>query len=209
MNREWQMQWENVYGTKQDNEVGWTQQKPQSSLNLIHSLDLPKTAKIIDVGGGDSKLVDHLLDEGFEDLTVLDISSKAIDKARRRLGDKSEKIKWIVNDVLDLEPEVTYQLWHDRATFHFLTTVEEIQKYISITEQSVAGFIILATFSDKGPEKCSGFSVHRYNEAELTRQFSNNFKKIRCFTEDHPTPFGTFQNFLFCSFKRTAATTKG
>ena len=203
------MQWKNVYGTKQPNEVGWTLQKPQSSLNLIHSLDLPKTAKIIDVGGGDSKLVDHLLDEGFDNITVLDISSKAIDKARRRLGDKSEKIKWSVSDVLDFEPGVIYDLWHDRATFHFLTAVEDVQKYISLTEQSVSGFLILATFSDEGPEKCSGFSVHRYNEAELSREFSNSFLKIRCFPEDHPTPFGTFQNFLFCSFKRTEATTKG
>jgi cyclopropane fatty-acyl-phospholipid synthase-like methyltransferase len=196
--------WENIYVSKQTNDVSWWQDNPKDSLGFIHSLNLPKTAKIIDIGGGDSKLVDYLLDEGFENLTVLDISEQALNNAKKRLGDKSIKIKWIVSNVTEFRPPTSYDLWHDRAAFHFLTTEEQIEKYLSIVQESVSdkGYIIMATFSTAGPEKCSGLHIKQYNEETLTDLLSKEFEKIRCTTVDHTTPFNTKQNFLFCSFKK-------
>ena len=194
--------WEKVYETKNPGEMSWTQLEPKTSLDLIHSFKLPKTAKIIDVGGGDSKLVDHLIDEGFENITVLDISAKALDKAKRRLGDKAEKVKWIVSDILDFQPGATYDVWHDRATFHFLTAQQEIAKYTDAAKKAATGYLIIATFSDNGPEKCSGLDVKQYDEENLINSFQNQFEKLQCINEDHITPFNTRQNFLFCSFRR-------
>ena len=163
---------------------------------------MPKTAKIIDIGGGDSKLVDYLLDEGFENITVLDISAKALAKVKKRLGDKAEKINWIVNDITEFDPDTTFDIWHDRATFHFLTTAAQISKYMDTARKAVSGYLTIATFSENGPKKCSGLDVKRYSEENLTTELKNGFEKIRCVTEDHTTPFDTIQNFLFCSFKR-------
>lgn len=193
--------WETVYETKNPDEVSWTQEIPKTSLTFIHSFGLDKSAKIIDIGGGDSKLVDHLLDQGFENITVLDISEKALEKAKIRLGEKSKKVTWIISDILDFEPTETYDVWHDRAAFHFLTTEEEIEKYKSIVNKSVAGFLIIGTFSENGPLKCSGLEISQYSEEKLTSTFEDNFDKIDSVLEDHQTPFGTTQNFLFCSFK--------
>jgi len=204
VNKERQMHWEKVYATKQPNEVSWTQQTPQTSLDFIAGFNLDKKAGIIDIGGGDSRLVDHLLDEGYENISVLDISSKAIERAKLRLGEKAEYVKWIISDVTDFEPRFTYDLWHDRATFHFLTTAEDIQKYIAVVESAAPRYLMIATFSDNGPVKCSGLSIKRYNEFQLTKKFEKRFQKIRCLEEDHFTPFNTSQNFLFCSFKRFA-----
>ena len=122
--------WETVYETKNPDQVSWTQEIPKTSLEFIHSFGLKKTAKIIDIGGGDSKLVDYLLDEGFENVSVLDISSKSLEKAKKRLGKKAEKVNWIVSDITDFEPNMTFDVWHDRATFHFLTTTNQIKKYM-------------------------------------------------------------------------------
>jgi len=190
-----------VYETKNPDEVSWTQEIPKTSLAFIHSFGLDKSAKIIDIGGGDSKLVDHLLNQGFEDITVLDISEKALEKAKIRLGEKSKKVTWIISDILDFEPTETYGVWHDRAAFHFLTTEEEIEKYKSIVNKSVAGFLIIGTFSENGPLKCSGLEISQYSEEKLTSTFEDNFDNIDSVLEDHQTPFGTTQNFLFCSFK--------
>lgn len=194
--------WDKVYATKQPNEVSWTQEIPKTSLDFIHSFGLSKAAKIIDIGGGDSKLVDYLLDEGFENITVLDISAQALDKAKKRLGDKAEKINWVVSDITAFKPTEKYEVWHDRATFHFLTTSSQIAKYLDTARQSIDGYLAIGTFSDNGPTKCSGLDIKQYNEEELKAQLSNGFEKIRCVTEDHITPFNTTQNFLFCSFKR-------
>ena len=194
--------WEKVYENKQPHEVSWTQELPQTSLEFIHSFNLPKSASIIDVGGGDSKLVDYLLDEGYENISVLDISEKALAKAKVRLGKKAEKVNWIVCDVTEFNPSATYDCWHDRAAFHFLKTREEMQSYLAIARKTVNGFMVIGTFSDKGPIKCSGLDVHQYKEEELTQQLEDGFEKIKCITEDHITPFNTTQNFLFCSFKR-------
>jgi cyclopropane fatty-acyl-phospholipid synthase-like methyltransferase len=194
--------WENVFRSKSPEEVSWTQEVPETSLLFIRKLKLPKTAGIIDVGGGDSKLVDHLLDEGFINISVLDISTKALEKAKQRLGERAIHVKWIVSDILEFNPSIKYDLWHDRAAFHFLTEPKEIRKYIQIAEQSVKGFLSLATFSDKGPKECSGLPVRQYSEELIQKELSNGFHKIECKTEDHITPFGSRQNFLICSFKK-------
>ncbi|HLV46849.1 MAG TPA: class I SAM-dependent methyltransferase [Flavobacterium sp.] len=194
--------WNNIYTTKQPNEVSWTQEIPQTSLDFIHSFGLPKTANIIDVGGGESKLVDYLLDEGYENITVLDISKNALDKAKKRLGDKAEKVNWVVSDITEFKPTTNYDIWHDRATFHFLTTGEQVSKYLDIARNHVKGYMTIGTFSTNGPKKCSGLDIKQYNEQTLTTELENGFEKLKCVTEDHTTPFNTIQNFLFCSFKR-------
>jgi SAM-dependent methyltransferase len=194
--------WETVYETKNPDQVSWTQETPKTSLELIHSFGLKKTAKIIDIGGGDSKLVDYLLDEGFENITVLDISAKALEKAKIRLGEKANKVNWIISDITEFEPNMTFDIWHDRATFHFLTTTEEIKSYMITARKSVSGFLTIGTFSQNGPKKCSGLEIKQYNEEELTSELKDGFDKIKCVTEDHLTPFETTQNFLFCSFRK-------
>lgn len=194
--------WEKVYSTKQPHEISWTQELPKTSLDFIHSFNLPKSATIIDIGGGDSKLVDYLVDEGYENISVLDISSTAIEKSKQRLGNKAKKVNWVVTDVLEFQPDIKYDCWHDRATFHFLTDSKDIDTYLKKAKQSVKGFMTIGTFSDKGPKKCSMLDVHQYTETELQEQLSAGFEKLKCVTEDHVTPLNTIQNFLFCSFKR-------
>lgn len=202
MNTSAQDHWENVYGTKNANEVSWTQAIPTTSLDSIHSFSLPKSAKIIDIGGGDSKLVDYLLKEGFENITVLDISARALEKAKKRLGDQAQKVNWIVSDVIQFKPDTHYDVWHDRATFHFLTTDQQIDQYLQIARNAVAGFLTIGTFAENGPEKCSGLPIKQYNENKLSSALQNGFSKIRCIANDHITPFNTTQHFLFCSFRR-------
>ena len=194
--------WETVYETNNHDQVSWTQDVPKTSLEFIHSFSLDKNFEIIDIGGGDSKLVDYLLDEGFKNITVLDISAKALEKAKNRLGKKGEKVNWIVTDITEFVPTKTYDIWHDRATFHFLTTPEQIEKYLQIARKAIKGYLIIGTFSVNGPMKCSGLDIIQYGGNELTTVFKNGFNKIRCSTEDHKTPFETIQNFTFCSFQR-------
>ena len=194
--------WETVYETKNPNDVSWTQEIPKTSLDFIKSFALTKKSKIIDIGGGDSKLVDFLIEEGFENITVLDISAKAIEKAKARLGVNAEKVNWIVSDITEFETNETFEVWHDRATFHFLTSEEQIQKYMETARKSVSGYLTVGTFSENGPKKCSGLDIKQYNEETLTAEMENGFEKIKCVTEDHTTPFETKQNFIFCSFKR-------
>lgn len=202
MNESVQKHWDTVYETKEPNQVSWTQGVPTTSLAFIHSFGLNKNAKIIDIGGGDSKLVDCLLNEGYTNISVLDISEKALEKAKRRLGTKADKIHWIVSDITRYQTTETFDIWHDRATFHFLTTKKQIEKYLKTARESVSGYITIGTFSENGPEKCSGLSIKQYNEENLTNELNKGFEKIKCITEDHITPFDTKQNFLFCSFRR-------
>ncbi len=197
-----QSHWEQVYKNKSPQEVSWTQEKPQTSLDFIHSFGPDKSARIIDVGGGDSRLADFLLEEGYENITVLDISAKALEKAKARLGERAQKIKWIVSDITEFETSEQYDIWHDRAAFHFLTTEEQIGKYIRIAANKVNGFLSIGTFSENGPEKCSGLPVRQYTEASLAASLEQYFEKLECTREDHLTPFGTKQNFLFCSFRK-------
>ena len=197
--------WENIYQTKELNEVSWYQPKPATSLNFFEELTIPKNAKIIDIGGGDSFLVDHLIDLGYSEITVLDISDAAIQKAKNRLGNKAEKVTWIVSDIIEFQPTEKYDVWHDRAAFHFLTNKEEREKYVLIADQSLNynGILIVGTFSVNGPFKCSGIEITQYSEESMLDQFKSKFEKVNCFTIDHTTPFNTIQNFLFCSFKKS------
>ncbi|WP_345991885.1 class I SAM-dependent methyltransferase [Chryseobacterium sp. Chry.R1] len=194
--------WDIVYETKSPDQVSWTQEKPEISLDFIASFDLKKDAKIIDIGGGESHLVDILIDKGYQDITVLDISANALEKTKKRLGKKSEKVKFIVTDITKFEPEFQYDLWHDRATFHFLTEEEQISSYLNIAGKSIKGFMVLGTFSKNGPTKCSGLEIKQYDEESMEKQFANHFEKIQCISSDHTTPFDTIQNFTFCSFKK-------
>ena len=194
--------WDTVYENKTPDQVSWTQEKPDVSLELIKDANISKDAKVIDIGGGDSKLVDFLLEEGYENITVLDISAKALEKAKERLGAKAKHVKWIVSDIISFQPTETYDLWHDRAAFHFLTTKEQIDTYISITQKFVTERLIIGTFSKQGPTKCSGLEISQYDEKGLAKVFESDFKKVKGFTTDHITPFDTKQNFQFCSFKK-------
>ncbi|MFN8259507.1 MAG: class I SAM-dependent methyltransferase [Chitinophagales bacterium] len=202
MTNERKQHWETIYQTKRPDEVSWTQEIPQTSLDFIHSVRQPKSASIIDVGGGDSKLVDCLLDEGYENLTVLDISATALERAKKRLGATAEKVNWIVSDITDFKPDRSYDIWHDRAAFHFLTEDEQISGYLNIVKQSAIGYMLIGTFSENGPKKCSGLEIKQYAPMDLKQTFKDDFDVISCKTEDHRTPFNTTQNFTFCSFKR-------
>lgn len=195
--------WENVFATKNQNEVSWTQTYPTSSIVYLEGLNLPKTANIIDVGGGDGNLVDVLLEKGFQNIWVLDISAFALEKAKQRLGDKANLVHWIVADIIVFKPTVKFDFWHDRAVFHFLTDEQSITKYVDLVGDSVAkdGNFLLGTFSETGPFKCSGLPIKQYNENAMRQTFSKNFEAVKCFTENHTTPFNTIQNFQFCGFK--------
>lgn len=199
-----QKHWENIYQTKELKEVSWYQPTPKTSLDFIKELNVPTTARIIDIGGGDSFLVDYLLELGYQDVSVLDISETAIEKAKQRLGRKAKNVKWIVTDITTFKPTEKYDLWHDRATFHFLTSEQDISIYLNTAQQSIKpnGFLIVGAFSEEGPKKCIGIDIRQYSETSMTQCFENLFTKIKCNVVDHKTPFDTTQNFIFCSFKK-------
>jgi len=196
--------WENIYKTKQLNQVSWYQPKPETSIEIFNSFNFPKTANIIDVGAGDSFFVDFLLDNNFVNITVLDISENAINRAKKRLGNRSKKVKWIIANSATFKSSESYDFWHDRAAFHFLTKAEEISSYIKNLNKNlnISGKLVIGTFSENGPQKCSGIKVTRYSEKKMTETFQNYFKKIECLIIEHKTPFNTIQNFIFCSFKK-------
>ena len=194
--------WDNVYQTKAPKQVSWTQEYPKTSIEIIQSFELNKTARIIDVGGGDSKLVDCLLDAGYEDVTVLDISEKALIRAQKRLGDMASEVNWVISDILTFKPDKTFDFWHDRAAFHFLTETKQISQYVAIATNCVKGYLSVGTFSKQGPVKCSGLKISQYSKTELMSVFGSGFHLVDSKTEDHLTPFDTLQNFLFCSFQK-------
>lgn len=197
--------WENVFETKDTTKVSWFQRIPETSIKMIDKLNLPKTARIIEVGSGDSFLADFLLEMGYSNITLLDISEKALDTIRARLWAKAENITFLANDVTDFPSAETFDLWHDRAVFHFLTKKTDIQKYVeNVSDKLVlGGYLILGTFSTNGPDLCSGLKVQQYSENRLTEIFHHGFNKIECFTENHQTPSESNQNFLFCVFQKS------
>ncbi len=199
--------WETIYQTKDPEQVSWFQPHPETSLSFLQQFRVPLTASIIDIGGGDSLLVDNLLDLGYQDITVLDISAAAIEKAQKRLGERAESVNWIVEDVTKFKPAKKYDFWHDRATFHFLTSEKEIEKYLRLVQNNLqtSGVLVMGTFSEQGPDKCSGIPIQKYSESNLTERLQQFFKKIKCIKVDHQTPFDTLQNFLFCSFRKLQA----
>lgn len=196
--------WESVYATKTPAEVSWTEVKPEYSLALIEGSVTSKNSPIIDVGGGDSLLVDFLLAADYKDITVLDISPTAIKRAQKRLGEKANSVNWIVTDILNFKPARHYEIWHDRAAFHFLTTDQQKARYKSLVDKAIiTGHLILGTFSTSGPIKCSGLPVQQYDASSLSRAFSDSFAMTKHFYADHVTPFQTRQNFLFADFIKT------
>lgn len=196
--------WENIYQTKELKDVSWFQPTPETSLDFLKQLNVPTTAKIIDIGGGDSFLVDHLLDLGYQDISVLDISVAAINRAKQRLGDDAKKVKWIVANAATFKPAEKYDFWHDRAAFHFLTDEQEISNYLETAQENInpTGVLVIGTFSEQGPKKCSGIDIKQYSETTMTERLKKFFEKIKCITVDHNTPFDTIQNFVFCSFRK-------
>lgn len=194
--------WEKVFSTKLPEEVSWTQAVPLTSLTLIRQTGASKSLPIIDIGGGDSKLVDNLLAEGYTDITVLDISGEALKRAKARLGENAPKVHWIEHDIKTFIPNREYAVWHDRAAFHFLTEAEDVEHYATIVGKYVTHNLIIATFSETGPEKCSALPVSRYTEPAINSVFDKDFKLLNSFTENHTTPFNTQQNFRFNLFQR-------
>lgn len=191
--------WEKIYSEKSPQEVSWTQEIPETSIEFFNEFKLSKTSPIIDIGGGESKFVDFLLAEGYQNISVLDISENALKRAKDRLGEKSKNIEWIVCDINDFNPKKKYALWHDRAVFHFLTSNVEINRYVENVKQNSENFIV-GTFSTSGPKKCSGLDITQYNKSLLSKLFEEfmAIKKIEHI--NHITPFETTQNFIFCSF---------
>jgi ubiquinone/menaquinone biosynthesis C-methylase UbiE len=185
--------WEKIYQTKTENEVSWFQSVPFTSLEFISMFNLRKDARIIDVGGCDSHLVDHLIERGYTDITVLDISETAIERAKQRLGDKASAVRWIVSDAATFVPDTTYDFWHDRAAFHFLTEEREIQHYIENVKKSInpGGILVVGTFSEEGPLKCSGIHIKQYSEQSMAERLTEYFDKVKCLYVDHQTPFNT------------------
>lgn len=200
--------WENIYRTKELKDVSWFQPTPETSLDFFEQFKVPTTAKVIDIGGGDSFLVDHLLELGYQDISVLDISAAAIDRAKQRLGGKAKNVKWIIADAATFKPTEKYDFWHDRAAFHFLTDEEEISSYLQTAQKSInpTGVLVIGTFSEQGPKKCSGIEIKQYSETTMTDRLKKFFDKIKCITVDHKTPSNTIQNFVFCSFRRLQTT---
>ena len=196
--------WQNVYDKKNENEVSWYQKSPKLSLEFVKSLNLSLDAEIIDIGAGESRLVDNLLEMGFVNLSVLDISSKSIEKTKKRFGLKSKLVNWIVSDINNFNPTKKYDLWHDRAAFHFLKDSVEIDNYVKLVKSSLhnQGNLIIATFSENGPLKCSGLEVSRYSENSISDLFNNDFELIKSQKSIHKTPFSTSQEFLFSKFKK-------
>lgn len=193
--------WEEIYHTKDSTQVSWYQLHPRLSLQYIQNTGIGKNGRIIDVGGGASTLVDDLLGAGFQHISVLDVSATALQVARQRLGARANDVNWIEADITQADlPEQFYDVWHDRAVFHFLTKVEDRQKYVETVRRSVkqGGHVIVATFALDGPDKCSGLEVVRYNPENLHDEFGAGFELTDSARETHHTPFGTDQKFIYC-----------
>jgi SAM-dependent methyltransferase len=199
-----QAHWDSVYQTKREDEVSWFQASPSPSLDLINATGVERSASIIDVGGGASRLVDALSEEGFANLTVLDISEAATEKAKARLGARAKHVTWIVADVTKWEPGGTYDVWHDRAAFHFLTAPEDRVAYAQRVLQAVrpGGHVIIGTFALDGPERCSGLPVVRHDAESIGAVLGPSFRLIETRRHEHQTPMGGSQKFQFSRFQR-------
>jgi trans-aconitate methyltransferase len=199
-----QAHWENVYTTKGEKEVSWFQENPAPSLDLIALTGLSDDAAIIDIGGGASRLVDDLLTRKFRRLTVLDLSEAALAAARKRLGDRGAHVQWVIADVTKWEPTQTYDLWHDRAAFHFLTDQADQSAYVDRLKKALrpGGYVIIGTFAPDGPERCSGLPIVRHDATTLAAVLGSDFVLIDSRRHDHATPWGAVQRFQFSTFRR-------
>jgi SAM-dependent methyltransferase len=199
-----QAHWENVYTTKHENQVSWFQEIPAPSLELIELVGASLSSAIIDIGGGASRLVDSLISQGYENVTVLDLSTAALASARSRMGDKANQVTWIGADVTTWEPSRTYDVWHDRAAFHFLTDPKDQTAYVARLRRAlrVGGHAIIGTFALDGPERCSGLVVSRYDANSLAATLGCDFGLIDARQHEHTTPWGVTQKFQFSTFRR-------
>jgi SAM-dependent methyltransferase len=196
--------WENVYTAKRDNQVSWFQENPAPSLELIDLAQPTAESTIVDIGGGASRLVDCLVARGFNHVTVLDLSEAALAVAKTRLGDNAN-VQWVIADVTKWKPTQTYDIWHDRAAFHFLTDGSDRAAYVACLRQAIklGGHVIIGTFATDGPERCSGLPVNRYDAASLAAELGKGFRLIDARRHEHATPWGAIQQFQFCVFQRS------
>jgi 2-polyprenyl-3-methyl-5-hydroxy-6-metoxy-1,4-benzoquinol methylase len=199
-----QAHWENVYATKDEHTVSWFQERPDISLDLIRATGVKTSASIIDIGGGASRLVDALIDEGFEAITVLDLSEKALTTSKARLGARGAHVQWVVADITTWEPPQSYDVWHDRAALHFLTDPKDRAAYAERVSRAVrpGGHVIIGTFAPDGPERCSGLPVVRHDAATLGELLGRSFELVESKRHDHHTPAGVTQRFQFSRFRR-------
>jgi trans-aconitate methyltransferase len=199
-----QHHWEKVYTTKGESEVSWFQETPAPSVELIELVGAKQSSSIIDIGGGASRLVDNLISRGYQDVTVLDLSAAALASARSRIGDKANRVTWITADVTIWQPSRSYDVWHDRAAFHFLTERSDQAAYVARLRRAlrVGGHAIIATFAPDGPERCSGLTVSRYDANALAATLGAGFELVDTRRHDHTTPWGSVQKFQFSTFRR-------
>lgn len=198
--------WERVYETKPTENVSWFQKHAEQSMRIIRTTGAPLSAAIIDVGGGASTLVDDLLVTGYSAVTVLDLSAAALDAAKKRLGPASAAVEWLEADITSVElPVHVYDIWHDRAVFHFLTSPEDRRAYVAAVQRAVKpnGHVIVATFAEDGPTQCSGLPVMRYNSGALHAEFGRTFDLVQHEREEHHTPAGGIQKFIYCYCRKT------
>jgi SAM-dependent methyltransferase len=197
--------WENVYASKSPVEVSWYQQEPALSLRLIRNTGLDHDAPIIDVGGGSSTLVDHLCNDGFKDISVLDVSARALAHAKLRLAEKASGVKWLESDVTELNPSGRFALWHDRAVFHFLTANEDRKSYVEVLKRALkpGGHLIIMAFAIDGPKKCSGLDIVQYDAEKLMAELGENFELLEQGHQVHITPAAKEQKFAYFHFTRS------
>jgi trans-aconitate methyltransferase len=203
-----QAHWEKVYNTKRENELSWFQENPAPSLDLIAKAGATAASSVIDIGGGASRLVDALVENGFRNVTVLDLSDAALMAAKARLLGRAEQVRWVVADVTEWEPHgLAYDIWHDRAAFHFLTEERDRVAYVARLIKAVkpGGHAIIATFAPDGPERCSGLPVVRYDAESLRREVGDALELIETLRHEHRTPWGSGQRFQFSLFRRVSA----
>ncbi len=196
--------WENIYSNKKSTDVSWYQQHPEYSLELIKATGVDLSAHIIDIGGGASTLIDFMLEDGYQNLSVLDISHAAIEQVKKRLGVDADKVKWIEHDITQFLSDETFDVWHDRAVFHFLTDQLDRSSYVNTMSRALkpGAHAIIATFALNGPEQCSGLDVQRYDPDALIAVLGDQFEFIETFSEEHVTPDSATQNFVYCRFTR-------
>jgi len=199
-----QTHWQGIYSTKAEADVSWFQKSPVLSIELIKKFNHGPAAQIVDIGGGTSRLVDALLDNGFRSITVLDLSEAALKKAKDRLEQKANSVTWIVDDATSWEPPAIYDVWHDRATFHFLTEKQARDAYLLRLERNlkIGGHVIIATFAPDGPERCSGLPIVRYSPETLAETLGDKYELVESRHDDHLTPWGAPQSFQFSVFRR-------
>ena len=204
MTEERKRHWEDVYESKSATEVSWYQATPERSLALVKKTEISRHAPIIDVGGGASTLVDHLLDAGYSDVTVLDLAAAACEQARARLAARAQEVDWVISDVMQFRPQRRYRLWHDRAVLHFLTKAADRQRYVNVLRQALepGGYAVIAAFGPDGPMRCSGLDIRRYNVDLLRQLLGPEFALQSHELENHQTPTGAVQQFLYSCWTR-------